>query len=64
MCCIPETNEAIFQKNVSNDIEKIAAVGTGGQQTTFSTFFYPKKFIIVLILNIFFYISEAYIHAL
>ena len=45
-------------------LKKIAAVGTGGQQTTFSTFFYPKKFIIVLILNISFYISEAYIHAL
>ena len=64
MCRIPETNETTFQKNICNDIEKIATVGTGGQHTTVSTFFYPKKFIIVMILNISFYNSEAYLHAL
>ena len=51
MCCIPETNETNFEKNSCNDTEKIATVGSGGQQATFSTFFYPKKFVIVLILK-------------
>ena len=53
-----------FKRILATTLKKIAAVGTGGQQTTFSTYFDPKKFIIALFLNIFFYIGEAYIHAL
>ena len=63
-CCIPEINETNFENNACNDINKIATFGTGGQQTTFSTFFDPKKLVIVLILKFFFYSSEAYLHAL
>ena len=63
-CRIPETNETNFQKNICSDTEKIATVGTGGQQATFSTFFYPKKFIMIMILTISFYNSEGYLHAL
>ena len=29
-CCIPETNEIDFERNICNDIEKIATGGTGG----------------------------------
>ena len=50
-CCLPETNETNFEKNICNDIEKIVTVGSGGQQTIFSTFFYLKNFIIVFILK-------------
>ena len=63
-CCIPETNETNFEKNSYNDTEKIATVGSGGQQATFLTFFHPQKFIIVLILKTSFYKSEACLHAL
>ena len=49
----------IFKRIFATTLKKIATVGTGGQHTTFSTFFYPKKFIIVMILNISFYNSEA-----
>ena len=54
----------IFKRIFATTLKKIATVGTGGQQATFSTFFDPKKFIIVMILNISFYNSEAYLHAL
>ena len=30
-CCIPETNETDCEGNSSNDVEKIATVGTGGR---------------------------------
>ena len=63
-CCIPETNETNFEKNICNDIEKIVTIGTGGQQATFLTFFDPKTFVIVLIFKISFHNSEAYLHAL
>ena len=53
-----------FKRIFATTLKKIAIVGTGGQQATFSTFYDPKKFIIVLILNLSFYNSEAYIHAL
>ena len=62
--CISEINETNFELNICNDIEKIPTVGTGGQQAQFSTFFDPKNFVIVLILKISLYISEAYLHAL
>ena len=64
MCCIPETNETNFEKKIFNDKKKFANVGTGGQQATFSTFSDHKKFVIILILKISFYNSEAYLHAL
>ena len=54
----------IFKRMFATTLKKIATVGTGGQQATFSTFFDPKKFIIVMILNISFYNSEAYLRAL
>ena len=54
----------IFKRVFATTLKKIATVGTGGQQATFSTFFDPKKFIMVMILNIHFYNSEAYRHAL
>ena len=63
-CCIPETNETKFKKNSCNDTKKIATVGSGGQQATFSTFFYHKKFVIVSIFKTSFYKSEVYLHTL
>ena len=64
-CCIPETNETNFEKNICNDIEKNCDYWDGGgQQAKFSTFFDPKTFVIVLIFKISFHNSEAYLHAL
>ena len=53
-----------FKRIFATTLKKIAIVGTGGQKSTFSTFYDPKKFSIVLNLNLSFYNSEAYIHAL
>ena len=58
-CCIPETNEANLKRIVATTVKKIATVGLGGQQATFSTLFYHKKLNIVLILKTSFYKSEV-----
>ena len=42
-CCIPERNETNLKRIVATSLKKIATVGSGGQQATFSTFFLPPK---------------------
>ena len=42
-CCIPETHETNLKRIVATTLKKIATVGSGGQQATFSTFFTTKN---------------------